>query len=218
MHECGVDIGIRRLARQCRPIVAGLLLVLLACAGRRAASARPARPVAHEPVAAAAGVAPAAAGEHDAALQAVAFVHGAAGPSAVAGYRMGQHALVRLGLPRGSWDLQVVHHAPRQVQYSCIADGAAAATGASLGRLNLELVEATAAAVRTTYRRRSTGRAITLRLTPGFIARFAQLPRAQLEQAGREVMRLDDAQIFSEVSGAAAGDGPSGDPGHGRRR
>jgi hypothetical protein len=39
------------------------------------------------------------------ALAAVAFVHGGAGPWAVAGYRMGQAALARLGLSRQSFDL-----------------------------------------------------------------------------------------------------------------
>ena len=75
----------------------------------------------------------------DTALGAVAAVHGGTGPWVVAGYRMGQFALARLGLPRGSFDLEVRHFAPHEVQYSCIVDGAAAATGASLGKLNLAL-------------------------------------------------------------------------------
>ena len=39
-------------------------------------------------------------------------VHGAAGPWAVAGYRIGERALKDLGLPRHSHDLEVVHHCP----------------------------------------------------------------------------------------------------------
>jgi formylmethanofuran dehydrogenase subunit E len=130
------------------------------------------------------------------ALHAVAAIHGGAGPWAVAGYRMGQFALARLGLPHGSFDLEIVHHTPREVQYSCIADGAAAATGASLGKLNLSLAEATAAETHTVYRRRSTGQAFAVRVTDAFRQRFADVPREKLAEAGREVVILRDEQIF----------------------
>lgn len=130
------------------------------------------------------------------ALAAVARIHGGAGPWAVAGWRMGSHALRELGLAPGSFDLEVVHHTPREVQHACIADGAAAATGASVGKLNLTLAEATADATRTTYRRRSTGRTITLRVAPAFAARFADVPRERLADAGRQVLALPDAEVF----------------------
>lgn len=129
-------------------------------------------------------------------LEAVAAVHGGAGPWAVAGYRMGEYALRALGLERGSFDLEVVHFTPHEVQYSCIADGAAAATGASLGKLNLTLSEATPLETHTTYRRKSTGQSLTLRVTSGFRARFADVPRERLGEAGREVLALGDADIF----------------------
>ncbi|MBS2012842.1 MAG: hypothetical protein JST00_08150 [Deltaproteobacteria bacterium] len=132
-------------------------------------------------------------------LAEVARVHGGAGPWAVAGYRMGEHALAVLGLPRGSFDLEVVHHTPREVQYSCIADGAAAATGASMGKLNLSLAEAAPEATRTTYRRKSTGKTVTLRLTASFVARFTNVPRERLAAAGREVIALRDDEIFEEA-------------------
>jgi len=47
---------------------------------------------------------------------------------------------------------------------------------------------------------RSTGRAITLRPTAAFRARFGDVPREKLPDAGREVMALSDAEIFEEVS------------------
>ena len=132
-------------------------------------------------------------------LRAVAAVHGGAGPWAVAGYRMGEFALRHLGLPRGSFELEVVHFTPQSVQYSCIADGAAAATGASLGKLNLRLAEATPPETRTTYRHRASGRTVTLALTDEFKGRFSDVPREELEKAGREVMQLGDEQIFRVV-------------------
>ncbi|WP_437630703.1 FmdE family protein [Sorangium sp. So ce854] len=139
------------------------------------------------------------------ALRAVAAIHGGAGPWAVAGYRMGRYALAKLGLPEKSFDLEVVHHSPRNVQFSCIADGAAAATGASLGKLNLSLVEVTEAGVETTYRRRSTGQAVTLRPSAAFRARFRDVPREGLAAAGEEVLSLPDAEVFEEVPPPPAG-------------
>ncbi|HEU5073338.1 MAG TPA: FmdE family protein [Polyangiaceae bacterium] len=134
--------------------------------------------------------------DDNAKLEAVATIHGGAGPWAVAGYRMGEAALKQLGLERGSFDLEVAHFAPREVQYSCIADGAAAATGASIGKLNLTLAEAAAKDLRTSYRRRSTGQVIVFRLTDAFKTRFLDVPRERLGAAGREVLRLKDAEIF----------------------
>lgn len=136
----------------------------------------------------------------DVKLAEVARIHGGAGPWAVAGYRMGEHALRVLGLERGSFDLEVVHHTPREVQYSCIADGAAASTGASLGKLNLTLTDAPAAETRTVYRRKSTGQTVTLRVTQSFAARFADVPREKLSAAGREAMKLRDTEVFEAVS------------------
>src|SRR5215210_7102883 len=65
-------------------------------------------------------------------LDAVAAVHGEAGPWAVAGWRMAKYAMKELGD-----DLTVKHESPRAVQLSCIADGAQAATKTSVGKLNL---------------------------------------------------------------------------------
>jgi hypothetical protein len=133
------------------------------------------------------------------ALAAIRAVHGGAGPWVVAGYRMGRYALSKLGLKHGSFDLEVTHHSPREVQYSCIADGAAAATGASLGRLSLSLEPAVASETRTTYRNRRTGATITLATTPEFAHSYADVPRPQLTTAGELVLQLPDAAIFSEL-------------------
>jgi formylmethanofuran dehydrogenase subunit E len=141
----------------------------------------------------------AAAPSPDDALSAVAFVHGGAGPWAVLGYRMGRAAMARLKLPRQSFDLVVVHHTPPEVQFSCIADGAAAATGASVGKLNLKVVGGApgdVAGVATTYENRATGESVTLRPAPAFVRRFRDVPRDKLADAGREVMGLPDLELF----------------------
>jgi formylmethanofuran dehydrogenase subunit E len=183
-----------RLVRSSAHAIAVLAIALgSACASRTSPAAGP-------------GAAPAgslssgAVPDIDAKLAMVVQVHGGSGPWAVAGYRMGEYALQALGLPRGSFDLEVVHFSPREVQYSCIADGAAAATGASLGKLNLSLAESTVLQTHTVYRRRSTGKAITLRVTSAFAARYLDVPRERLAEAGREVMGLRDEEIFEVVA------------------
>lgn len=196
-------------------LAALLLLTLSAGCGGPPAAAPPAHAHPHHggahatPHAHAPPPSPAAPGGIEAQLAEVAHVHGGAGPWAVAGYRMGRHALERLGLTAQSFDLEVIHHSPRAVQYSCIADGAAAATGASLGKLNLSLVEADEASVATTYRRRSTGASITLRPAAAFRARFKDVPREELPAAGRAVMELPDAEVFEVIlAPAPAGSAP----------
>jgi hypothetical protein len=130
-------------------------------------------------------------------LALVSQIHGAAGPFAVAGYRMGQRALRELGLHPGSVDLEVRHESPSEVQFSCIADGAQAATGASAGKLNLSLKPATRDRTRTIFRRKSTGKAVVGALQPAFVKRYLDLPRDQLDGAGRAIMSLSDDEIFT---------------------
>lgn len=132
-------------------------------------------------------------------LDAVAAIHGAAGPWAVAGYRMSEHALGKLGLERGSFDLQIVHWTPKEVRYSCIADGAAAHSGASLGKLNLSLVETTADNVLTIYRDKKSGKSIALRPTASFRERFNDTPREKARELGRQVLELPAEQVFEEI-------------------
>lgn len=135
----------------------------------------------------------------DAELAEVARIHGGAGPWAVAGYRMGKHALAKLGLSKQSFALEVTHRSPRAVQYTCIADGASASTGASVGKLNLSLEVADEAHVETTYRNKTTGASVTLRPSAAFVARFKDVPRQELAEAGRKVLGLPDPEVFEEV-------------------
>ncbi len=125
-------------------------------------------------------------------------IHGAAGPWAVAGYRMGERALKELGLPRHAFSLRVVHRCPAQVQYSCIADGLQAATGASPGKLNLRVEEATAEAMRTVIRDEKTGRELTF--TPASCGvrpvLVVDLSPDRREAEGRRVAELPEDAIF----------------------
>ena len=133
------------------------------------------------------------------ALHTIDAIHGGSGPWVVAGYKMGDYALHALGVPRGSPDIEVVHFSPTQPEYACVVDGVAAATGASLGKLNLGRVEAPLAEMRTTYQRRSNGQEITLRVRPSFAERYRDVPREQLNERGREVLEMPNEDVFEFV-------------------
>lgn len=135
----------------------------------------------------------------EAQLDQVAAVHGGAGPFAVAGFRMAQHALKVLQLEAGSFDLEVEHHSPKSVQFSCMADGAQAATRVSVGKLSLRWVEAPQDATETIFTKRSTGQKLVLRPAPSFLKSFLNLPHDKARENGRKVLALPDAQIFEVV-------------------
>jgi formylmethanofuran dehydrogenase subunit E len=130
-------------------------------------------------------------------LNAVAAIHGAAGVFAVAGYRMGEHALKEWNLPKGSFAIEVIHHTPSEVQWSCIADGLQASTGVSAGKLNLKIVESPREAVRTVVRNRKTGQQIVFELQPAFVQQFLDLPYEKQPPAGRTVAKMPESEIFT---------------------
>ncbi len=150
--------------------------------------------------------------EVDACLARVKAVHGGGGPWAVVGYRMGERALKDLGLPPQSFALSVVHKAPMQVQYTCMADGLQAATGASVGKLNLRLEEAARADLATTVVDRKAGRRLRFTIDPALAASIADLPFDRLEAEGRRVAALPDDRIFRVVEDRADAD-PGPGPG-----
>jgi len=142
--------------------------------------------------------------ENPPAISRTALIHGTAGPFAVAGYLMGEHALARLGLERGSMDLEVVHHSPANARWSSIVDGLQASTGASLGKLNLRRADSNR--TYSVVRNRRTGQALRFSLRPGFLARFAEVPPAKLHEAGTRVSELDPSAVFeAQDAGARRG-------------
>lgn len=138
----------------------------------------------------------------DAQLDAIASVHGEAGPWAAAGHRMATYAMAKLGVTAGKGDLLVAHHSPKAVQFSCVADGAQAATKVSVGKLSLSWSEATLDAMETVFTRPSTGASISLRPSKRFIERFLNAPREKARANARIVLTLPDADVFEEVPAA----------------
>ena len=143
---------------------------------------------------------PSASGESDVTLDEslarIREVHGGTGPWAVAGYRIGERALKELGVARHSFALVVVHRAPAEVQYSCVADGLMAATGASPGKLNLKVEEVSVERLSTTVEDRQSGRRLTFTLRPELVRSIRNLPEERLEAEGRRVIALPDDAIF----------------------
>jgi formylmethanofuran dehydrogenase subunit E len=128
------------------------------------------------------------------AITRTALVHGMAGPFAVAGYRMGTAALLKLQLRRGSMDLDVTHYSPPEVQWSCVIDGLQAATGASLGKMNLHRVDS-----KETYsvvKNKKTGQTLRFDLAESLIQSNLNLPYDKLQAAGQKVAKLKDADVF----------------------
>lgn len=134
----------------------------------------------------------------DYAVKEVGAIHGGTGPFAVAGYRMGARAMLELELLRGSFDWNVEHDSLPEVRWSCIADGIQAATGASVGKLTLTLIQVKEQKqVQSIIVNKKTGEKIIFRLTDSFLKKYYDTPYEQLNQMGRAVMDLKDEDIFT---------------------
>jgi formylmethanofuran dehydrogenase subunit E len=138
-----------------------------------------------------------AAPEIEAMLMRVKDYHGGHGPWAVVGYRIGERSLEILGLSRNSHDLEAIHFAPEEVQYRCVTDGLAAATGCSPGKLNLRVETARAEDLRTVVKNRKTGQTLVFRLKPELVRSILNLPHEQLAEQGRRVALLSDDALFT---------------------
>ena len=77
-----------------------------------------------------------------------------------------------------------------------MADGLQAATGASPGKLNLRIEEATAEGLRSVVEDRKSGRWLTFTLRPEFVKSIRDLPSDRIEAEGRRVAVLPEEQIF----------------------
>lgn len=131
-------------------------------------------------------------------LKEVGNIHGVAGPFAVVGYRIGARALTELQMLKGEFDLDATHNTLPEVQWSCIADGILAATGASVGKLNLHLnLIADKKDAQSIIINKKTGEKVIFRLSEGFLQRYYNVPFPELAKAGRTVLDLRDEDIFT---------------------
>jgi formylmethanofuran dehydrogenase subunit E len=115
----------------------------------------------------------------------------------VVGYRIGQRGLEELRLPRHSKSLFVVHHTPLEFKFTCAADGVMAVTGATPGKMNIQLQECPQAELRTVITDRSTGRVLTFRILPERAKELAAVTPPQLDAMSRRFAELPDEAIFT---------------------
>lgn len=146
---------------------------------------------------------PEAPGQTDA-VREVRFVHGAPPhgvptPWALAGYRIGKHALGRLGLTRErAWESLVTYRAPREARVSSVLDGLQAATGASPGKLNLIHAEVeNEEQIEIAIAHKPTGRVLIYTLTKAFRDRIRGVEPAGFPEAAKMLDGLADGDVFT---------------------
>lgn len=137
-------------------------------------------------------------------ISATRFVHGSPehgypGPWALAGFRIGEDALHRLGLRReDAFQLDVVHYAVPEVRYTCVADGVTAATGVSVGKMNLRLEKVTREGeLHTVVTDKKSGRQLIYRLIPSFRDRMRDVPFSDFPKAAQELAAMKNEEIFT---------------------
>jgi hypothetical protein len=146
---------------------------------------------------------PAAPVEESVAVREVRFVHGAPehgvpGPWALVAYRLGKHALAKLGAARGSFDLVVTHRAPREVRYACMLDGLLAATGCSPGKMNLvhEVVSGESE-LETVVLDKASHRRLTYKLTKALRDKIRDVPPAGFPVMAQLLDAMKDDEVFT---------------------
>lgn len=129
-------------------------------------------------------------------LQSIRAIHGGLDPGAVAGYRIGKRALSELGLARGARELLAIHRAAMQPQLAAMVDGIQAATGATIGRLNLRLEKPGAKGVETIFSNQSTGRSIVIRLSSASFGLMTSTAGEETEARALKLATMTDGELF----------------------
>ncbi|MCF2970206.1 formylmethanofuran dehydrogenase subunit E family protein [Synechococcus sp. Nb3U1] len=93
--------------------------------------------------------------------------------------------------------VEVIHKSPKEIQFTSIVDGLHAGTGASLGKMNLKLVEVgSVTEMVSLVIHRESGKQVEFRVLGTFLEEYRDLPREELLAAGQRVLRLADEEIF----------------------
>ncbi len=120
-------------------------------------------------------------------------LHGHLGPWLVLGYKIGLRAVELLGAR--STDLFCTVYMPRRRPFTCALDGVQAATGCTLGKLNIELREG---GVRFVFERRD-GKRVAFRLREGVPALLEHLIGSLgAEEAARRILGMDLSELVEE--------------------
>lgn len=125
------------------------------------------------------------------------LLHGNVEPLAMAGYRMGEAAMSKVLLKRGSLEAEVVFHGPAAMPLSAVIDGVQSSTGASLGKLNLKFEVTPGNRAWVTVRNRQTGQKVTVELQESFVKSNGRLPESRWNVEGVKVMTAPESTIFT---------------------
>lgn len=125
------------------------------------------------------------------------LLHGNVEPLAMAGYRMGEAAMSKVLLKRGSLEAEVVFHGPAAMPLSAVIDGVQSSTGASLGKLNLKFEVTPGNRAWVTVRNKQTGQKATVELLESFVRTYSRLPEARWNVEGVKVMTAPESTIFT---------------------
>lgn len=134
-------------------------------------------------------------------MQMLRAIHGRIDPWAVAGFLMGERALIELGLPYGSEDFLAVQHGPRELPYTAMLDGLQAATGATVGKLNLKLKEVPAEDLHCEFFRLSSGEGVSYRLNPDIVAKLMAVDGHDAESLAVRMMTMSGDELFLKAGG-----------------
>lgn len=129
-------------------------------------------------------------------MQMLRAIHGRINPWAVAGFIMGERALIELRLPYGSTDFLAVQHGPIQLPYTGMIDGLQAATGATIGKLNLKMKDAPEDELRCEFFHLSTGEGIAYRLNDDMLARLMAVEGHDAESLAVRMMTMSAEELF----------------------
>lgn len=123
-------------------------------------------------------------------LSYAASFHGHLGPWLALGYKLGAYAKEELEAS-SPFELKCAAHLPRKKPYTCSLDGIQVATGCTLGKLNIELVEADESSIKFIFTNVRSGRALELKLKPEALKLLKSFEGKDLELAAEEVSRME---------------------------
>ena len=134
-------------------------------------------------------------GDYDTALQYIALFHGHPGPNATIGFRAGTLGLRKLGIEK-YFGAKAIYRGPLRTPESCFADGLQLGTGATAGKANLIMEDASE--ITLVVGHEESGEQVAFRVSDKILKeirdRFSRdVPEPQIS---RWVLGLKDTELF----------------------
>ena len=124
-------------------------------------------------------------------------LHGHLGPWLVLGYRVGLRALEVLGAKYS--ELDCTAYLPLKTPYSCALDGIQAATGCTMGKLNLKVIESRENDIQFVFKRKDDTKKVSFKLKEDVPALLRELiVDLGIEEAAKKVHQMDFHDLVVE--------------------